>query len=474
MRAIRNFLPCFACLLLLFGCVPLRQSQVDAMLPATPASFSLAPVPTGGKVDQTWWKSLDSSQLNALIAKAFAESPDLDRTFAHLLQQQALIGIAHAAQTVQASVNGAVTREKQLSLFSSGTGTTMNGSFAASYEIDLWNRLEQGEKAAHFFTRASREDVRTAYIMLSGRIAETYVTWIEQNRQFESAATRTEIAAARLRMTEKRYRQGLAVAEDIYRARQAQATAARERSAAGSAVNKSRHELAALTATFPADFQLNPKEDLPHQPALPAVGLPSDLLLMRPDLRRAFYTVHARDAQVAQAIAAQFPSFSITAAVGGAGLSFGPVSASGAIWKLAMQAAMPLLDGGRIDADIDRNKAVLQEELAMFRSALFTAVKEVEDALALFRETGRFLKETQDELASVRATVALIKARYASGLTDALDLLNGREMLEQARSRLFGARKAHLSAYITLVRSLGGNWPDAYIRHRESTQKRSP
>ncbi len=164
------------------------------------------------------------------------------------------------------------------------------------------------------------------------------------------------------------------------------------------------------------------RSELPQPPALPPTGLPADLLAARPDVRSAGLQLQAADWQIAAARAARLPALSLKA---GARYGQGDFDVLFSNWLLTLSANLtaPLLDGGRRAAEVDRSRALADENLAAYYNTVLTAVKEVEDALISEAKQKEHIEGLQKVVASARRALEEAGVRYRNGLNDYLPVL---------------------------------------------------
>jgi multidrug efflux system outer membrane protein len=198
-------------------------------------------------------------------------------------------------------------------------------------------------------------------------------------------------------------------------------------------------------------------------PQLPAAGLPSSLLERRPDVRQAEQSLVAANAQVGIAKAAYFPAVSLLAGDGGESTALASImSAPARIWSVGLNAAMPLLDWGRTRARVDEAAARKDQAVATYRKAAETAFREVADALTEVRQAGIAQQEFEDRAATARDTLKIVNARYRSGLSTYLEVLDAQRTANDAELSAVRNRLALLNASVSLMKALGGGWrPDS-------------
>ena len=451
-------------LLLLFGggCT-LHQSQQATLPFPVPQGYvesSAAGEPFSAL--EHWWESFGDADLNALMSEAFTANPDLQQAFARLEQAEALVRTSGAAQLPVLDLAGTGGRRRQaVGLTGAVTADTYSLSLPASFELDVWRKLASRTEAARLEQAASREELKSLYLSLSAQIADLYFLTLEQRAQLELADRNIAAFADTLERVERRYREGLVPPLDVYQSRQNLAAVRSRRPQFENALATAEHALAVLLGRYPGRGVVNQHRQLPQVIPDFSAGLPSQLLVRRPDVEAGLLRLQASDARIAAAIAERFPALRLTGSYGGQSVELGDLLASGNIfWNLLLNLAQPLYDGGRRAAEVDRSRAVFRENLAGYHKSVLTAFREVEDALAAAR-TGeeRIARLRQSEEASA-AALRLALDRYLQGLSEYLPVLTAQGLHFDAQSQLLAARRQFIADRITLARALGGGWMD--------------
>lgn len=443
---------------LLAGGCSLHRPQVITSPPA-PERFLNAPPPAAAAaVQDLWWRSFDDPRLDALIERALAGNLDLAQALARQEQAEALLLGAEAARYPSLSLEGQSRRERSQSFGGTFTGSSQRLSLAAGYELDLWQKLRQRRSAAELETGASGEDYQALGLGLAAQIADLYYLAVEQRGQLVLADATSAAFADTLQRVEHRYREGLVPALDVYQARQSLAAAKARRPQIEATLAVAEHALAVLAGDYPATDPARSAATLPDlTPELPG-GLPSELLLRRPDIAAALLRLQASDARIGAAIAERFPAFNLGAALGHAETALISGDISGVFWNLLLNLSAPVFDGGRRQAEVERSEAVFREQLARYQKTVLSAFQEVEDALVKNRSSAARLQLLAEREAAASASLRLALDRYLQGLTDYLPVLTSQGLQLDAEAQLLAARRQLISDRIALHRALGGSW----------------
>jgi len=199
--------------------------------------------------------------------------------------------------------------------------------------------------------------------------------------------------------------------------------------------------------------------ELPDLPPLPTTGVPSELLKRRPDLRAAQRRVEAADYPVAAAVAARYPRLSLSASVSSQPSNFNDYLLD-PLWTLAANLALPLIDGGRRVAEVERTRAVVSEAVAAYGKAVLQALVEVENALVQERQQIANIEQLREQVQVSSVTLDQARQRYGHGLADFLTVLTALRSHQEVELGLLDAKRQLLSHRIQLCRALGGTWAE--------------
>ncbi|HEY6820399.1 MAG TPA: efflux transporter outer membrane subunit, partial [Burkholderiales bacterium] len=331
-----------------------------------------------------------------------------------------------------------------------------------SYEADLFGRIRAGARAARAdlaATEAARDAVRLA---LSAQIAKSYFTLRALDEQISLTRRTLELREDALRLQKKRFDGGV-ISEFDYK--QLEADTATTRAQLPPLERDREREEAALLAllgkspreVFESGVARKAREDeSPSAPVLPA-GMPSELLLRRPDLVQAEQQLMAANARIAAARAELFPSISLTAAIGSESAALSNLFTGGAgIWALGLGLAQPLFAGGRLEARTQQAEAREREAVAQYVKSIQNAFSEVRAALSAQTRERESYEAQSTRAAALADTLRLARLRYDNGIASQLDVIDAERGLLAARSARIEALRAHRAAIADLFRALGG------------------
>ncbi|PLY09964.1 MAG: hypothetical protein C0624_02615, partial [Desulfuromonas sp.] len=372
---------------------------------------------------EPWWQAFDDPQLDALIEEALQHNFELKQAVARLQQAEALLKSANASRLPILTAEGSATSGLQQTVSGESEGETRSVSLAAAFELDLWGKLTARSRGARLDQQASREEFKALLLGLTARIADAYYLVVEQRTQLQLAEQNILAYQDSLQMVERRYRQGLVPAVDLYQARQTLASARASHAAVSSSLTSAENALAVLIGRYPGSELTGALAELPPPPEAFPAGLPSEILTRRPDLRAALLKVQAHDSRRAAAIADRFPSINLLGSYGSSRSTYTLPTIEGEFWNLVAGLTLPLIDGGRRRAEVNRQEALVDESLARYRQAVLTAFQEVNNALARNHNDELRIVHLEAAETSAAASLRLAMERYRYGLNEYLQVI---------------------------------------------------
>jgi multidrug efflux system outer membrane protein len=344
------------------------------------------------------------------------------------------------------------------------TANTLVVSLAASFELDLWGRLARAQEAARAELLKAEENRRTVAQTVVAESVGAYLQMESLERRIEIAKKSVASYKRSLKLVESRYRRGLTTSLDVRQARRALAGAESSLPALRQELGVVQQNLSVLLGRYPETRppRLLPDDYFKRLAPVPP-GLPSDLLLRRPDIKAAEADLVALNAQVGEAKAARFPRISLT---GGFGYTSSELNTllkpESEIWNIAAGLLVPVFDAGKLKAEQRAAEARYSQSIADYAKTVLTAFSEVEQALLTRREQLEKRERVLKFLKEARATQKLAERRYLRGLTDYLNVLDSQQTRFDAEQNLVLVDLAVLSNRVSLHRALGGGW-DGFV-----------
>ncbi len=438
--------------------------ELPSAYPSGEASGAAEPA-----VPERWWTLYGDATLDDLVASALERNPDAALAVARIEEADAQLREAHAALLPEIDASAGATRSR----VSAGTAfpnppplvrNDVRLQLTAAYELDFWGRLRRGNEAARAFALGSRYAREVVSLSLASLVAQAYFSLRSLDAQIEISTRTLEARRESLDVVVARVSGGLASDLDANQASISLADVSLQLQDLKHLRELAEHELALLTSRLDLRVPPEPHAAIPSAlPHLPATGLPSSLLERRPDVRQAEQLLAASNAQIGVAKAAYFPTVTLLANDGGESTALASiVSASARIWSVGLGAAVPLLDWGRTTARVEGATARKDEALATYRKTVESAFREVADALTDVRRANDKQRELEDRAATARDTLEIVNARYRSGLSPFLEVLDAQRTSNEAEFTVVLNRLQLLNASVALMKALGGGWqPDA-------------
>jgi len=460
-----------------------RAPHVDV-----PGSWSAAvgTTPAPGVTTQTaqireWWKNLRDPKLDSLIEMAFRNNLDLKIAERRVREARASSGVTKAARYPEIAQNDLVARRRNVIQTQGGLaaveGTAFQIGFDANWELDFFGGVRNSVRAATAEVTVAEESQRDVMVTMIAEVARDYVALRGYQRQL--AVTRANIQTQRdtRDLTAVRARAGLATDLDVSRveaqlARTESAVPALEAAAADAV-----HRLAVLLGTAPALSQtaaggttpaalsanllagLQTPEPIPPIPSEVPIGLPSELLRRRPDIRRAEAEILAEAARLGVARSELYPKFVLSGALGRfANGSGGLTLGVGNFFALGPSVRLPIFNAGRIRSNIKAQDERVNQALLRYENTVYVAVQEVENSLADYQGQREQLAHLESAVNSSRRAVDLSRELYTAGLADFLSVLDAQNVLYTNEDELAQSEAAVVLDLVALYKALGGGW----------------
>lgn len=442
---------------------------------AAPAHWStgLAGGEAAAPADVTaWWRTFHDPELDTLIDRAVRSNLDLRIAQARVREARAQYGIASASLAPSADATGSDARE-QASHHQPVLGSVplpprtpfdnqvYQAGVDASWELDLFGGRRREVEAARAEVGASAYDQRATLLVLLGDVAHNYVDVRGYQRRLAIAAENIAAQRQGVAIARDRFAHGLATDLEVEESSTLLAQTQAEVPALEAALQTSVHRLEILLGQAPGALaaELSAPAPIPAAPERVPVGLPSDLLLRRPDVLRAERQLAAATADIGVATSDLFPKFYLTGGAGYQSVSAGNwFSSASSFWSVGPSIQWKIFDAGRVRANIRVQNARQEEALDTYERTVITAYGEVEDSLVSYAQEQVREESLRDAVASSRKTLSLATRLYASGLTDFLHVLDAERSLYSAEDLLAQSDHAISGNLIALYESLGGGW----------------
>jgi NodT family efflux transporter outer membrane factor (OMF) lipoprotein len=431
-------------------------------------------VATAQPADLTkWWKQFNDPILNELVEEAIRTNFDLQIAVLRLRQARALRGITIGGlwPSVAASGNyqrfhtsGTVPDNLQQNLYEAGLD--------AVWELDLFGGIRRNVESAEANIQAAIENIRDVQVSLIAEVALNYVQLRGYQQEIVIAQNNLKSQRHTAEITHKLLDVGFASALDTANADSDVAMTESQIPVFETAAQQSIYALSVLLAQPPATLleKLSPAGSLPSVPAKIPVGLPSELLRRRPDIRASEAQLHAATAQIGVAVAQFFPSFSLTGTVDWhSNLLHTWWTDAGRSFSIGPSVNWSLLQGGAVISNVRLQEAMRDQAFITYQKTVLAAFQDVENALISFKNEQEHRKSLNDAVIANRKAVDLSLQLYSEGQIDFLNVLNAQRSLYASEDALVQSERNVTVDLITLYKALGGGWESLHSDHRSTT-----
>ena len=431
--------------------IPPTTTETDALPPAE--------APPAGNVAEIGWRDffVDPS-LEELIAISLENNRDLRITVLNVERARGLYRIQRADRVPSLNASASMSRGGGENLFL--TEAYSAELVVPGFELDLFGRVRNLSEAALRDYLAQEEAHRAAQLSLISEVANAYLTLVADRELQRVAEAALKNRQEELALTERRFELGAASSLEVNQAEIEVETARGDVWQFAGQVAQDVNALTLLTGTTVDPALLSAEVDLQASglEPLPA-GLPSEVLLRRPDVQAAEFRLRAANARIGAARAAFFPSITLTGSIGSASTDLSNLFESGTdSWSFVPQIVQPIFQGGRLRANADVANVDRDIALADYERTIQASFREVADSLAL---TQTLLQQRQSREALLAAAVRandLSRIRYEAGSDSYLVLLDAQRTLYAAQQALVSTRLAEQTNRVNLYKALGGGW----------------
>ena len=413
-----------------------------------------------------WWREFNDDKLTELISKAQRQNLDVAVAIARIRQARAQVMIATGGLYPSVSI-GASAQKTRSPL--GGVGTGGNGrisefyqaGFDASWEIDVFGGIRREIESTKAGLEASIENRDDVLVTLAGEIGTNYINLRGAQNQLAISRVNLEAQETTLSLTQERFEAGFVAALDVANAQAQVASTRSSIPVAESQIRTFIYALGVLLGEEPSTLiaELTPDQEIPRAPATVPIGLPSELLQRRPDIRRAEANLHAATAQIGAAIANLYPQFNISASIGLQGGSAGDLgSLANHYWSFGPGANWLVVDGGQTQGNIEFQRGVVDEVFATYKQTVLIALRDTETALVNFTSEQQRRVALAQAVEANRQAVDLSMELYSNGRTDFLNVLVAQRQLFVSEDALSQSEANVSTSLVALYKALGGGW----------------
>jgi len=410
-----------------------------------------------------WWTLFADATLDALEARALAANQDLRAAAARVDEARAGTGVARSAYWPQFGADLSVIRTQGSLTTPNGLpdplATTYRAPLVASWELDIFGRIRRLNEGARAGAEASAATYEAVRLSLTAEVAVNYFSLRALDQESKLIADGVELRQQALDLVTSRRKSGAATDFDVARAETELALTQADAAATAKHRAALQNALAVLVGAPAPEFELSTLSPQPSAiPAVPA-GLPSGLLERRPDVAAAERALAAANARIGVAKAAFFPALSLT---GGAGYASGDIdllfTADSRTWAFGPSLYLPIFQGGRNRANLERSRAAYEASVATFRQSVLVAFREVQDALTGTRLLAAQSAAQDRAVEAARRAGALAQKRYDAGFVNYFEVIDAQRTVLSAERTSAQLAAQRLNNSVTLIKALGGGW----------------
>jgi multidrug efflux system outer membrane protein len=430
----------------------------------TPEDWRFRIEDASGTVNTQWWEQFNDPVLDALINQALLNNKDVRIAAARVEEFAARVDITRAGFYPQIGYDGSASRGSiSRDAASKLPGTSrINDSYMAAlnvgWELDVWGRIRRATEAARAQLLATEEGRRTVILTLVSSVASSYISLRSLDQQLQIAIRTLDTRGKSVELFQIQFEGGVVSALEVAQIRSEYEQAAVRIPALERQIALQENALSILLGSNPGDIQRGRTIDEFVLPQVP-VGLPSELLARRPDIRLAEQNLIAANAQIGVARSQYFPTISLSGLFGYASTELSDLlQGSSKIWDIGAGALGPIFTGGSISGQVRATEAVQRQALVGYARSVQIAFREVDDALI------SSVKFREEQMAQGRRVDALqdyahyAQIRYDEGQVSFIEVLDSERRLFDAELLLVQSKNDVYASLVGLYKAMGGGW----------------
>ncbi len=430
-----------------------------------PAAFQYEDSEARQTVNINWWKEFQDPALDQLIAEALADNRNVKIAAANIEQAAAVLTQARAPLFPQIGYTGKDARERisenSISPYSSllqNPHSSYQAFANVSWEIDLWGRIRRLSESAQATLLATEEARRGVILTLVSSVAADYLQLLGLDDQLRIAKETLDTYAQSVKLFELRFKYGQVSQMTVEQARSQYETAAAQIPQIESQIAQLENAISILLGRNPGPVERGKTLLQLQLPPVPA-GLPSDLLVNRPDIRQAEQNLISANAQIGAAKALYFPTISLTGALGFASsdltsLFQGPAR----IWSYAGSITGPIFTAGAIQGQVKEAEAVQKAALLNYEQTVQNSFADVENALVARKKLVDQIQAQERLVKANREYERLARLQYEGGYSPYSTVLQAEQQLFPSELNYAQYRAALFNALVSIYKAMGGGW----------------
>ena len=443
-------------LLILGSCVGPKYTEPDNDIAESYKSYMYDTLVNNSDtiINLRWWKFFDDPILDTLVNQALQYNKDVLMAASRIEQSRAILGMTKADQWPGFSISGTGLKGATGSINSG----QLQGGVSMNWELVFWGRYRAAAEGARASLLSSEYGMRSLQISLVSTVAQSYFTILDLENQLQISKSTLASRDSALMIIDARYKGGVIPEIDLNQAQINKAIAAAAVPYYQRQLALANNSLAVILGKKPQNLTTERKlNDIELLVSIP-YGLPSSLLLRRPDILESREAYHAQFKQINVAVAQRLPSISITGMLGGSSAVLGNLTGTGLAWNAGASLLGPLFEFGKNKRRVDLERAKAKETLIQYDNTVLQSFREVEDALISIKTLKEEIIAKEQQATAAMNAEHLSKLRYDKGAASYLEVLDNQRSSFEAQLGLSQTKRELLNTYISLYKALGGGW----------------
>ena len=429
---------------------------------AEPADAQINSTDAASFADLPWWQVFSDPALHGLINQGLNHNYDLAAAAARIEQARALLGVSRSEGQPQLGYEGSVGAEKTFVPLPNAIGTTkyfgVGGALKAAWELDLWGRIRHSNEAAQANVYAQEEVQRGIMLALVSDIASGYYRLLTLDRELAIAEESNRAYKKILDLFTDRFKAGKDSQLPVDRTQGAYDSSAARIADLKVEIGKQENALSILVGGYPQAIPRGLPITQQARPNMP-LGLTTDLIRRRPDIRKAEQMMIQANAEVGVAVANFYPRFGLGTLLGGIHVDAEHgISGSFGVWKVGLDMLGTIFSGGRLESELAQKKAFWTEMIAGYQKTVTVAFQETSDALIAQQNLVARRTALESQVGALRRSVDNALLRYDAGRASYFEVLEAQQQLFPAEDELARTQRGQMQAMIDLYKALGGGW----------------
>jgi len=433
--------------------------NLEKPLVETEEQFRFDSIANDTMINLAWWKMFNDPLLDTLIVMALEHNQDVLIAMSRIDQAYAILGISKADLFPQFGYDVSATHSKP---DPTGAGSDPGSLFTITpnvyWELDFWGKVRRSNQAAKAEIVASEEALRLVQLSLISAVADGYFQLLDYDQRLDISRRTWETRKGSLEIIGQRFEKGIVPELDLNQAQIQEAIAATSVPTFERYVARTENYLSILIGENPRTIERSILDQQMLPPDVP-VGLPSELLMRRPDIIGAEQLFYAETARIGVAQAMRFPSFSITGALGVGSTELSALfSGEALLYSVGGSILGPIFNWGKNKRRVEIQKETASQALLEYEKTVLNAFREVDDALIDLHTYKMEVITRQRQVDAAINAAMLSKARYDGGQTSYLEVLETERSMFNAELDVSASKRNQLSSYVFLYKALGGGW----------------